>query len=486
MSLARLSTPAMSSTLFPVFLDLRDRQVLVVGGGAVARRKVEALLAASARVRVGAPALAPALQAWADAGVIEHVSREFEARWLDDVWLVIAATDDADINRAVAEVAETRRIWVNVVDDAPLCSLQLPARVERGPLQIAISSGGHAPMLARHLRERLEVELDPSLGELAELLARHRARIRRRYPDLARRRDFFDRVLRGRVAQSLRRKQTLAAEHALLAALDASAQAEPGMVILVGAGPGDPGLLTLRGLRALNEADVILHDRLVSKDVLALARRDAEKIEVGKEAGRHHVSQDEIHACMLAHARAGKRVVRLKGGDSFVFGRGGEELEFLRAHDIDYEVVPGITAALACAAYAGIPLTHREHAQSVHLSTAHRREGADSPDWDVLAAQRQTLALYMGVAGLESMRDGLIAHGRAADTPCALVENGTRPTQRVIATTLGDLPDAARAHGVQSPALLFVGDVAALAERLHWFGKPPLPAASTPMLAEVA
>ena len=247
-----------------------------------------------------------------------------------------------------------------------------------------------------------------------------------------------------------------------------------GSVVLVGAGPGDPGLLTLKALRALNEADVILHDRLVSTEVLDLARRDAERIEVGKQAGQHFTTQERIHALLLEHARAGRRVVRLKGGDPFIFGRGGEELEFLRKHDIPYEVVPGITAAIACAAYAGIPLTHRDHAQWVRFVTAHCGASLDTLDWHALAQERQTLAVYMGVAELESLRTRLVAHGRAADTPFALIENGSRPEQRVITGTLGELPERARAHAVRSPALLILGKVAAVAESLHWFGARPL------------
>ena len=250
-------------------------------------------------------------------------------------------------------------------------------------------------------------------------------------------------------------------------------------VYLVGAGPGDPGLLTLAGLRALNEADLILHDRLVSAEVLALARRDAQRIEVGKEAGNHHTTQERIHALMLEHARAGRRVVRLKGGDPFVFGRGGEELEFLRGHGIAYEVVPGVTAALACAAYAGVPLTHRDHAQSVRLLTAHCRGSHDALDWAALAQERQTLAVYMGVSELGTLQERLLAHGRAATTPFALVENGSRVTQRVVAGTLDRLAALAASHEVRSPALLILGEVSALAGRLAWFGAPPLGDAAT-------
>jgi len=462
----------MDSRLYPLFADLKGRPVLVVGGGAVALRKISALQAAGAKVRVGAPELDQRLQAQVDAGELEYLPGEFNEAWLDEVWLAVAATDDRAVNQRVAAAGETRRLFVNVVDDAELSTYQVPSVVERGPLQIAISSSGAAPMLARHLREKLEIQLDQSLGALAQMLATHRQRIRSRLPVIAERRRWFDRLLAGPVPALLRRGQPLQAERELLIALsDVRGAVTPGSVALVGAGPGDAGLLTLRGLRLLNEADVILHDRLVSAEVLALARRDAEFIEVGKQAGKHHTTQDGIHSLMLEHARAGKRVVRLKGGDPFVFGRGGEELEMLRAHGIAYEVVPGITAALACAAYAGIPLTHRDHAQSLRFVTAHNRDSEDTVDWLSLAAENQTLAVYMGVAALPQLQSKLIEHGRSPNTPFAIIENGTRPGQRVITGTLAEL--AARAHeqAVQSPALLIVGEVAALAKTLHWFGE---------------
>ncbi|MBO9717022.1 MAG: uroporphyrinogen-III C-methyltransferase [Pseudoxanthomonas sp.] len=248
----------------------------------------------------------------------------------------------------------------------------------------------------------------------------------------------------------------------------------PGSVALVGAGPGDPGLLTLNALRALEAAEVVLYDRLVGPGVLALANPQARLVEVGKSAGNHSMPQEQIHALMLEHARAGRRVVRLKGGDPFVFGRGGEEIEYLRAHGIAYRVVPGVTAALACAAYAGIPLTHRDHSQSLRLLTAHSRDGVDALDWEALAQERQTLAIYMGVGALEHLRERLLAAGRDPSTPFALVENGSRPEQRVVTGTLDDLADTARAHAVASPALLILGEVAALATQLHWFGAAPL------------
>ena len=469
----------MPAPLFPLFADLRGRRVVVVGGGTVAARKVQALVAAGARVRVGAPALAPALAADAAVGWIDVVEGIFEPAWLDDAWLAVAATDDPLVNRAVATAAGARRLWVNVVDDAALSTFHLPARVERGPLQVAISSGGAAPMLARQVRERLETLLDESLGTLADLLTRHRRRIRRSLPDLAQRRRWFRRVLEGDVARRARSGDVDGAERALLSELASPSAHATGSVALVGAGPGDPGLLTLRALRLLNEADVIFHDRLVGDGVLALARRDAECIEVGKQAGLHRVPQQRINALLVEHARAGRRVVRLKGGDPFVFGRGGEELEALHAAGIPFEVVPGVTAAIACGAYAGIPLTHRAHAQSVRLVTAHCSTDADTLDWAALAAERQTLAFYMGVAGLAHVRERLAAHGRDSATPFALVENGTRPEQRVIVGTLAELPELAQRHAVQAPALLFVGEVAALATTLHWFGAAPLGTADT-------
>ncbi|HTA66020.1 MAG TPA: siroheme synthase CysG [Xanthomonadaceae bacterium] len=473
----------MTAVLFPLFADLRDRPVLVVGGGAIAARKIERLRAAGARVRVGAPALDPELQALVASRAIFHRTGHFAPDWIDGAWLVVAATDDEAVNRAVAQAARDRQVLVNVVDDAELSSFHMPAVVERGAVVVAISSGGGAPMLARRLREQLETLLDESLGALAALFARQRARIRARLPRIGERRRWFDRILEGVVPDLLRQGRSAEAEQALLDALDEAAQsAASGSVALVGAGPGDPGLLTLRALRLLNQADVVLHDHLVSDGVLALARRDADFVDVGKQAGDHRTSQQRIHALMLEHARAGKRVVRLKGGDPFVFGRGGEELEFLQAHGIAFEVVPGITAALACAAYAGIPLTHRDHAQSVRFVTAHCRESLDGLDWRALAQERQTLAVYMGVAGLDRLRARLLAHGRDAATPFALIENGSRPEQRVVLGTLADLPERAREEAVSSPALLILGEVAALAESLHWFGARPLsrPSSKTP------
>lgn len=453
--------------LFPLFADLRGRAVRVVGGGAAARRKVESLLEAGAEVAVCADALDPALLAHIQVGLVQHRRGPFEPAWLDGAWLAIAASRDRALNRAVADAARARRIFINAVDDADESSFHVPARARRGRLQVAVSTGGAAPVLARRLRERLEAELDESLAALTRLLARERERIRMRFPRAGERRRFFEHLLDGEVPRLLRSGDAAAAEAAFEGALDAGAsRPQSGSVALVGAGPGDPGLLTLKALRALKEADVILYDRLIGPEVLELARRDAGCIDVGKRVGEDHVAtQARIHALMLRHARAGRRVVRLKGGDPLVFGRGGEELDFLRVHAIPHEVIPGITAALACAAAAGVSLTDRRHAQSLTLVAAHTRSAEDVWDGRAWTAPEQTIVFYMAVRELESLSRTLIGHGRAGDTPCVLVENGSLPNQRVLTGTLAELPALARTQKVRAPALLIVGKVAAQASR---------------------
>lgn len=461
---------------FPLFADLRGRRVLVVGGGEIAERKVRLLLEAGARIDIVARELPAAeLLAWSSDGSVSWLAREFDETQLDGATLVVAATSEGALNERVARAARARHLLCNVVDDAERSGFIVPAIVDRSPLVIAISSGGVAPVLARLARERIEVLFDESFGTLARLLADWRVRIKRALPDVSARRRFYERVVRGRIADLVRSRRPEAAGMEIERQLAVPSQPAAGTVVLVGAGPGDPGLLTLNAMRALQEADVILHDRLVSDAVLSLARRDAERIPVGKARGVCSVPQSRINELLVEHALAGRRVVRLKGGDPFVFGRGGEELEVLARRGIPFEVVPGITAALGCAAYAGIPLTHRDHAQSVRFVTAHCGESADTIDWASLARPRQTLALYMGVAALGRIAGQLLAHGREATTPVAIVENGSRPDQRVTLATLAALDDVARRADIQSPALLIVGEVAALATQLHWFGRPPRP-----------
>lgn len=442
---SRPATADVAPPLFALFVDLRGHRVLVVGDGAVARRKIDALLEAGAAVAVVARRPGPALQALLAAGRVRHAGVAFESAQLDGAWLAVVAVADPAVREAVVAAAHARGVFVNVVDDASRSSAHLPARVTRGRLQVAIATGAAAPVLARRVRERLEAELDPSLGALTELLARERARIRWRFPHAGQRRRFFEQLLDGDLPRLA--ADGPAARATFERALESGApDARAGSVVLVGAGPGDPGLLALKALRALQDADVILHDRLVGAGVLELARRDAERIDVGKRVGEDHAAtQARIHALLLLHARAGRRVVRLHGGDPLVFGRGGEELDFLRAHDVAHAVVPGITAALGCAAAAGIALTDRRHARSVTLLSA---RGA-RPATTAPAGPGGTLAVYMGVGRLEPFARSLVTHGVPADTPCALIEHGTLPRQRVLAGSLVELPALARARAVQ-------------------------------------
>lgn len=461
--------------LFPIFADLRQRPVLLVGGGAIAERKARLLLDSGAWLSVGAPELSPTLREWLAQGRIRHLPGCFDPAWLQGQRLVVAATGDVAVNRAVAAAAEAANVFVNVVDDAGLSSFQVPAIVDRAPLTIAISSGGAAPMLARRVRERLEAMLEPSLGALGELLQRFRGRIRARFPDMERRRAFYDGLWNSDVTALLEQSREDEAAALLASSIDEAADVpRQGRVSLVGAGPGSPELLTLAALRALSTADVVLHDQLCPQPILDMARRDAVFIDVGKQGGGRHVPQEHTNALLLEHARNGLHVVRLKGGDPFVFGRGGEELEFLRAHGIDVRVVPGVTAALACAAHAGVPLTHRDHVQSLRLVTAHCRTAFDDADWRSLAAPRQTLAVYMGVRELPNLCAKLREHGMATDMPFALVENGGLPQQRVVCGVLSQLVALAARHQVASPALLILGPTARYAASQHWFGAPPL------------
>jgi uroporphyrin-III C-methyltransferase/precorrin-2 dehydrogenase/sirohydrochlorin ferrochelatase len=457
---------------FPLFFDLRSQKVLIVGGGEVALRKAALLERAGAAITLVAPRVVPEFERHAAAGALAIVRREFLPEDLAGVRLAIVATERRASNRWIASLCEARAIPVNVVDDRQASRVIVPAIVDRDPVLIAISSAGASPVLARRWRERLEAFVPTRLGELALWLRGLRAASRRRLRGTAERRRYFETLVDGPAADRFAAGDVRGAEQLAqrLLAADTARPPAPGHVVLVGAGPGDPELLTLKALRALSDADVILHDRLVSAGVLDLARRDAVKISVGKSPGGTGTSQAWINEQLVAHARAGRRVVRLKGGDPFVFGRGGEELEALAHAGIAYSVVPGVTAASACAAYAGIPLTHRDHAQSVTLVTGHSGEVGLEPDWRALAAERATVVFYMGLAGLEHIVAKLIEHGAPADRPAALISQGTLPAQRVILGTLASIADPARSQGIASPALLIVGEVAALHAELSWFG----------------
>ncbi|MGH8178864.1 MAG: siroheme synthase CysG [Steroidobacter sp.] len=463
----------------PIFLRLVGEPVLVVGGGEVAARKIELLLRTGARVTVVAPELIGSLATRVADGAIAHIAGEFHPDHLKDVRLAIAATDKHSVNAWVAHQADRRNIPVNVVDDRDLSRFIVPAIVDRSPVIVAVGSSGDAPVLTRRLREKLEAFLPQRLGALAKLAGRFRPIIKSRIENAGRRRRFWETFFDGDIATDILAGRDDAASESIEQRVNDSLssssirQAAPGEVALVGAGPGDPGLLTLRALRALQNADVILYDRLVSDEVLDLARRDAERIYVGKAAGAAHVSQEEINALLVKLAKAGRRVCRLKGGDPFIFGRGGEELEALAAEGIRFEVVPGITAAAGCAAYAGIPLTHRNHAQALTFVTGRFQgqsdEMTDRIDWEMLARPAQTVVFYMGLSHLKHILAQLRGHGAPAERAAAVIEHGTRATQRVVTGSLADLADKVRAEQIESPALLIVGEVTRLHETLGWF-----------------
>jgi uroporphyrin-III C-methyltransferase/precorrin-2 dehydrogenase/sirohydrochlorin ferrochelatase len=455
----------------PIFCRLDNKPVLLVGGGEVAERKARLLLDAGARLTVVAPELDPELAALATTGEIEWLTGEFAPQQLAGKWLVVAATDQREVNALVYQSANQARIFANVVDDPKRSSFIMPSIIDRSPLMVAISSGGKAPVLARLLREKLEALLPQHLGAVATFAGSLRDRVKARFASMGERRRFWERLLGAdRLGQALAQGDSASANQ-LADNLFADESHTGGEVVLVGAGPGDPGLLTLHALRQMQQADVVVYDRLVSDEVMALVRRDAKRIFVGKQAGNHCVPQEGINQLLLEEAKKGQRVVRLKGGDPFIFGRGGEELETLVGTGIGFQVVPGITAASGCAAYAGIPLTHRDHAQSVRFVTAHGKGGARDLDWPLLAKDKQTLVFYMGLSSCATIREQLLAHGKAGNTPVALIERGTQPCQRVIRGTLDELPTLA--VGVESPALIMVGSVVTLADQLAWFGEAP-------------
>lgn len=460
----------------PIFCRLDNKPVLLVGGGEVAERKARLLLDAGAHLTVVAPELDPELAELAANGSIEWLAGEFAPAQLTGKWLVVAATDRREVNALVYQSANQARIFANVVDDPKRSSFIMPSIIDRSPLMVAISSGGKAPVLARLLREKLEALLPQHLGAVAAFAGSLRERVKARFTSMGERRRFWERLLGAdRLGQALARGDSASANQ-LADGLFAEESKAHGEVVLVGAGPGDPGLLTLHALRQMQQADVVVYDRLVSDEVMALVRRDAKRIFVGKQAGNHCVPQEGINQLLLEEAKKGQRVVRLKGGDPFIFGRGGEELETLVGSGIGFQVVPGITAASGCAAYAGIPLTHRDHAQSVRFVTAHGKGGARDLDWPLLAKDKQTLVFYMGLSSCATIREQLLTHGKAGDTPVALIERGTQPSQRVIRGTLDQLPELA--VGVESPALIMVGSVVTLADQLAWFGQNNAPLAT--------
>ena len=454
----------------PLFLQLRDQNCLVVGGGDIALRKIRLIKDAGAIIRVVASHISVEIRDYLSGdNAHQLLQKAFSAEDLEGVCLVIAATDDSEVNERVATAARQRQLFVNVVDDASAGNAVMPAIVDRSPVVVAFSTGGKAPVLARLLRQKLETLLPKGYGRLAALAGQCRDQVKARFSQLNDRRYFWERVLAGPAAEKALIGDMQGAQAIIEQTLQASVEQAVGEVYLVGGGPGDPDLLTFKALRLMQQADVVLHDRLVSEEVLALCRRDADYIYVGKKRDRHTRPQEEINQLMVSLALEGKRVLRLKGGDPFIFGRGGEEIETLAGEGIPFQVVPGITAASGCASYAGIPLTHRDHAQSVRFVTGHQQDGSYALNWSEMLDPGQTLVFYMGLQGLPRICQALMAHGRDAQTPIALIEQGTMPQQRVFTGTLATINDTIVAEKVQSPTLIIVGSVVNLRETLNWF-----------------
>jgi uroporphyrin-III C-methyltransferase/precorrin-2 dehydrogenase/sirohydrochlorin ferrochelatase len=454
----------------PIFMNINQRLCVVIGAGEVAARKVTMLLRAQASVTVYAPEICPTLADLVEAGRIRYQQARFADQQLSGACLVIAATNDLQVNTAVSLAAQANNIPVNVVDAPALCTFTMASIVERSPIVIAISSEGNAPVLARYLRSKIETMLPAGYGRIAAIAGEFRDKVKSKYATSQARRIFWEGVLQGPIVERILAGQEAAARIGLDQLLaDDTASQQHGEVYLVGGGPGDPDLLTFRALRLMQQCDVCVYDKLVSPEVLDLVRRDAELIYVGKSRDQHTLPQEEINQLLARLALAGKRVLRLKGGDPFIFGRGGEEIETLMQQGVPFQVVPGITAANGVSSYAGIPLTHRDYAQACLFITGHLKNGVLDLDWAAMARPQQTVVIYMGLVGLEQICQQLIAHGVAPDMPAAVIQQGTTKHQRVVSANLSDLASQVAAAKMKAPCLTIIGQVVQLREKLNWF-----------------
>jgi len=454
----------------PVFIKLKEQHCLVVGAGEIAARKIELLARAGAKITVIAMNISPAVLALQPVHNLTILEKPFVPTNLHRFRLVISATNNSETNQLVAKTAEEQNIPVNVVDCPALCSFIFPAIVDRSPIIIGVSSGGAAPVLARLLRAKIESVIPPGFGLLAQLAEKFRDNVKQQIKIPTQRRIFWENIFQGQVAELILSGNDQDAEQQLLHALtEQKDTVSKGEVYLIGAGPGAADLLTFRALRLMQQADVVVYDHLVSPEIIDLARRDSEKIYVGKQRQNHTLPQESINTLLADLAKSGKRVARLKGGDPFIFGRGGEEIETLMQQGINFQVVPGITAASGCASYAGIPLTHRDHAQSCTFVTGHLKDNSINLNWTQLAAPNQTVVIYMGLVGLEKICASLIAHGSPKDLPIALIQQGTTNNQRVLTGTLESFPTTVSTHNIKAPTLIIIGTVVSLHDKLQWF-----------------
>lgn len=454
----------------PLFLNIREQHCVIVGGGEVALRKAILLIKAKANLSLISPQFISQLQDLSEEGRCKLLQEEFVAEQLEGASIVIAATNNKNTNARVAKAADKKNIPVNVVDQPELCSFIMPSIVDRSPVVVAISSSGRSPVLTRKIKELNETLISNREGQLAELLGAFREKVRNKYPDFIERVKFWESLLESEVTELVYSGNEGAAIQLIEDKLKQSDQTEAiGEVYLVGAGPGDPDLLTLRALRLMHKADVVLYDRLVSQEIMDKLRPDAEKIHVGKASSNHPVEQETINEMLVRLALSGKRVLRFKGGDPFIFGRGGEEIESLSKANIPFQIVPGITAASGCASYAGIPLTHRDHAQSVRFLTGHLKDNTLNLDWANLIQEQETLVFYMGLLGIKTICEQLIDHGMDAEMPIAVVQQGTTKTQRVVTADLKTMPAVVDTEKLKAPTIIIIGRVVGLRNSLDWY-----------------
>lgn len=455
---------------FPLFIKLKEQNCLVVGAGTIAARKIDLLSRAGAVITVIAKEISPTIVSMQKSHKFIIKEKSFEKSDAKNYRLIVSATNSSSTNQLVSKTAIELNIPVNVVDNPALCSFIFPAIIDRSPLIAAVSSGGASPVLARLLRAKIESIIPPAFGQLAQLAEKFRSSVKAQIKEPAQRRIFWESILQGRIAELVFSGQHQKAEDQLTNIIsNTKATHNLGEVYLVGAGPGDPDLLTFRALRLMQQADVVVYDRLVSPEILDLTRRDSEKIYVGKQRQNHSLPQDSINELLASLAKQGKRVARLKGGDPFIFGRGGEEIETLLEENITFQVVPGITAASGCATYAGIPLTHRDHAQSCTFVTGHLKDGTNNLNWKQLSAPNQTIVFYMGLSGLNRICQSLIDNGSPSHHPIAIIQQGTTTNQRVFTGTLDTLPQIIADKEIKAPTLIIVGTVVTLHDKLKWF-----------------
>ena len=454
----------------PIFATIQNKPCIVIGGGAVATRKVGNLLSAGATVTVVSPVITEELRVSVGKGEITFHERGFEAADLDGAFLVFATTDNRAVNAEVTQLAKANKQMVNVADDPEQCDFVLPSVLDRSPVLIAVSTGGASPVLARQIRLQLETMIPSACGRLAGITEEYREKVKSFFPSQAQRKQFWERALKGPVSELVYAGQEDRAKKRLDEMLEEGVEQDPmGEVYLVGAGPGDPDLLTFKAVRLMQRADVMVYDRLVSQPILDMANPDAERLYVGKQKDSHAVPQNKINDLLVDLAKQGKRVLRLKGGDPFIFGRGGEEIETLTENHVPFQVVPAVTAASGCSAYAGIPLTHRDYAQSVTFATGHLKDGSINLNWEQLTQKNHTIVFYMGLSGISEISKQLQAHGMSPDMPAALIEKGTTRNQRVHIATLATLPEKVIESGVSAPTLTIIGEVVSLHDKLSWY-----------------